>query len=245
MCDTQLGMGGYEQDILAFDQAVEQINIINPDFVIICGDLVDIANDSSFADFIKIKEDLNIPCYCVPGNHDVENIPNSNTLNYYRKTIGQDYYEFQHNGYSFILTNSQLWKEDVEGESEKHNDWFIKTLTSQSYKTNPVIVVGHYPLYIENMNEDENYFNIPIDKRLELLKLFSQNNVLAYLSGHAHELVINNHNNIQLVTGETTSLNFDKRPLGFRLWTVSSDTLKHHFIALEKQIEKWINPEYN
>ena len=35
MCDTQLGMGGYENDIRSFEQAVKQINELNPDFVVI------------------------------------------------------------------------------------------------------------------------------------------------------------------------------------------------------------------
>ena len=45
LCDTQLGMGGYEHDILSFEQAVKQINEINPDFAVVCGDLVNNAAD--------------------------------------------------------------------------------------------------------------------------------------------------------------------------------------------------------
>jgi len=75
--------------------------------------------------------------------------------------------------------------------------------------------------------------------RNELLELFENNNVKAYISGHKHELIINNYKNIQLVTGETTSKNFDKRPMGFRYWEVLSDTLKHHFIPLQNsQLKK-------
>ena len=117
MCDTQLGMGGYEQDITAFNQAVKQINILDPDFVIICGDLVDNPTDSSFYDFKKVMESLNMPSYCAPGNHDVGDIPNDYTLSYYRETMGKDYYDFQDKGVAFIMTNTQLWKEDVANES--------------------------------------------------------------------------------------------------------------------------------
>ena len=245
MCDTQLGMGGYEQDITAFNQAVKQINILDPDFVIICGDLVDNPTDSSFYDFKKVKESMNMPCYSAPGNHDVGDIPNVYTLSYYRDTIGKDYYDFQHKGFSFIVTNSQLWKEDVPNESEKHDNWFKKTLKTQGNKTNPIFVIGHFPLYINNPDEDEEYFNLPQMHRAEILQLFSQYNILAYLSGHKHELIINNYKNIQFVSGETTSLNFDERPLGFRLWEVSSDSVTHKLIPLEHQIAKWINPDYN
>ncbi len=68
-----------------------------------------------------------------------------------------------------------------------------------------------------------------------MLELFVDNNVQAYLSGHKHETIINNYQNIQLVTGETTSKNFDKRPFGFRLWEVSPDTIIHQFVALQSE----------
>jgi len=237
VCDTQLGMGGYEHDLNTFKQAVKQINELKSDFVIICGDLVHNAGDSSYSDFLKIKKEFKIPCYVAPGNHDVGNIPNDTTLGYYRKTIGKDYHKFQNKGYSFIVTNSQLWKVNVDNESEKHDKWFKETLKNQDIKQHKIFVIGHYPLYVEFPEEAEQYFNFPLGKRQELLTLFRQYNVIAYLSGHTHKLVINKYENIQLVSAETTSKNFDKRPLGFRHWQVSSDTIKHHFVALQPSID--------
>lgn len=233
LCDTQLGMGGYEHDIESFKQAVKQINELHPDFVVICGDLVHNATYSSFADFKKIKAGFKIPCYCAPGNHDVGNIPNEAALRYYRKTIGKDYYEFQNKGYCFIVANSQFWKVSVDKESEIHDVWFKKTLKKQSHKHHPIFVMGHYPLYTVSKDEDEDYFNLPILKRQELLQLFQENNVKAYLSGHTHKTVINNYKDIQLVSGETTSKNFDGNPLGFRVWHVSSDTIQQRFVSLQ------------
>ena len=64
MCDTQLGMGGYEHDVKTFGLAVTQINKMKPDFVMICGDLVHKANDKSWADFNRIKAGFKIPCHC-------------------------------------------------------------------------------------------------------------------------------------------------------------------------------------
>ncbi len=245
MGDTQLGMGGYEHDIKSFEQAVKQINELKPDFVIICGDLVDNATDSSYVDFLKIKKEFTIPCYLVAGNHDIGKVPNDTTLRYYRKTIGEDYYEFHHKGYSFIVTNSLLWKTDVENESEKHDRWFKETLAKQNKKEYPVVVIGHFPIYNKQIDEEENYFNFPLSKRSPLLKLFVENNVQAYLSGHKHTTIINNYKNIQLVTGETTSKNFDKRPLGFRHWNVSADTVMHYFVPLSLSIDSLIKTDNN
>ena len=233
MCDTQLGMGGYDHDLKSYKTAVNQINALKPDFVVICGDLVHDPNDSSFSDFKRIIEGFKMKCYPAPGNHDVGNIPNDTTLNYYRKTIGKDYYKFKNKGYSFIVTNTQLWKVNVENESERQDNWFNETLKDPSVNNNPVFVIGHYPLYVESPEEEENYYNFPLIKRKEILTLFKQNNVKAYLSGHTHRTIINNYENIQLLSGETTSKNFDERPLGFRLWEVTLDTITQHFVSLQ------------
>ncbi|MCK4561972.1 MAG: metallophosphoesterase [Flavobacteriaceae bacterium] len=234
LCDTQLGMGGYEHDIKTFKQAVKQINLINPDFVIICGDLVNDASDSSFADFNKIRSQFKMSCYCVSGNHDVGNVPNDSTLSFYRETIGKDYYGFENKGYAFVVTNSQLWKENVENESKKHDDWFKKTIDSIKETNQPIFVAGHYPLFIETVDEEEAYFNLPSTKRKEILNIFTKSDVVAYLSGHAHRPLINNYKNIQLVSGEATSKNLDSTiALGFRVWNVSKDTIFQNFVPLQ------------
>lgn len=233
LCDTQLGMGGYQHDVRSFEQAVLQINKLNPDFVVICGDLVNDATDSSYVDFKHIMDGFNMNCYPAPGNHDVGNIPTDTTLKYYRKTIGADYYTFQNKGYPFIVTNTQLWKVEVENESAKHDAWFTHTLDSLGRGNSSVFVIGHFPIFLESPDEEEVYFNLPPAKRKEILTHFVKNNVVAYLSGHKHETVINTYENIQLVSGETTSKNFDKRPLGFRLWEVSPDSVSHSFVPLQ------------
>ncbi len=233
MCDTQLGMGGYVEDVERFEQAVKQINNLDVDFVVICGDLVHHAADSSFTDFLKIKSGFTIPCYVAAGNHDVGNNPDTSSLSYYRKTIGDDFYKFENKGHSFIVVNTQLWKAYVENESEKHDKWFKETLKSQSNLKNSTFVIGHYPIFIKSADEEDQYFNLPLDKRMELLTLFKENNVIAYLSGHKHELLINNYEGIQFVSGETTSKNFDNRPFGFRLWKVSADSIVHDFVPLQ------------
>ena len=133
LCDTQLGMGGYEHDKKTFKQAVQQINKLNLDFVVICGDLVHNANDSSYADFKSIMNGFKVPCYPAPGNHDVGKKPTDSSLQYYRETIGKDYYTFENKGSSFVVTNTQLWKVQLEKESEKHDLWFENTLWTKQW----------------------------------------------------------------------------------------------------------------
>ncbi len=234
MCDTQLGMGGYEHDVVTFRQAVEQINAMAPDFVVICGDLVDKADDRSFADFNAIRDGFVMPCYCAAGNHDVENEPTAESLERYREKIGKDYYAVEHKGYTVAVANTQLWKAPIAGESGRHDTWFRGTLATAKGKGSPVIVVVHYPLFVEAPDEPENYYNIAPGKREEILSLCEENGVVAILAGHTHKLVENSYRGIAMLNGETTSKNFDGRPMGFRLWNVGGDgSLAHRFVGLE------------
>jgi serine/threonine-protein phosphatase CPPED1 len=233
MCDKQLGMGGYEHDVKTFGLAVDQINKMKPDFVVICGDLVSKANDQSWADFNRIKAGFKIPCHCAAGNHDVGNKPTAESLQRYPEKIGKDYYTFEHKGFTFVIANTQLWKVPLKGESEKHDMWFKEILAEAKKKDSPVVVV-HYPLFVKTPGEKESYYNIPTAKRMELLKLCEENGVVAFMAGHTHKLVVNDYKGMQLVNGETTSRNFDKRPMGFRWWDVAAQgKMIHRFVAIE------------
>ena len=227
VCDPQLGMGGYQQDVIRFKQAVRRINALKPDFVVICGDLVHNFNDNSVADFNEIKSGLTVPCYPAPGNHDVGSSPTVSRLNSYREAIGDDYFSFEHNGYTFVIANTSLWKVTVQGESETHDSWFRQKLEAARDKNSPVFVVQHHPVS-----------DLPLAKRNELLALFEASGVVALLAGHTHRTTFNEHKGIQLVIGETTSDNFDGRPFGFRLWHVDSpESTRHEFIALEPSVD--------
>ncbi len=236
LCDPQLGFGGYEHDVASFKQAVKRINALKPDFVVICGDLVNTPDDKSFSDFNRIKDGFTIPCYCVPGNHDIGGKPSAASLARYREVVGKDRYSFTHKEYTFVITNTQLWKASLNGESQKHDAWVTQTLQAAKKKNSPVFIASHHPLFLKTFDEKDEYFNLPLAKRQEILNLYKQSGVVAVLGGHTHRTIINDYQGIQLVNGEATSRHFDKRPLGFRLWHVASPvSITHEFVPLEKQ----------
>jgi len=105
-------------------------------------------------------------------------------------------------------------------------------LQAAKAKDSPVFVVQHYPLYINSPEEEELYYNLPTDKRNELLALYEQCHVVAVLAGHTHKTLINQYKGIQLVTGGSTSRNLDHQPCGFRFWAVSESAINHKFIPL-------------
>ena len=217
ICDPQLGFGGYDHDKESFRLAVAQINVLKPDFVVICGDLVnDASSDEAIADFLAIKAGLTAPCLCAPGNHDIGNEPTSQTLARYRKRIGPDYLTVESKGFQVVVVNTQLWKSPLEGESGRHEAWVRATLKSARENQRPVIVVGHYPLYVNEPCEGDEYFSLPPAKRAELLDLYEDSGVVAILSGHTHRQCLHNHKGMALITSAACSRNFDTAALGYR-----------------------------
>jgi len=242
LCDPQLGIPGYDYAycVESFKQAVRRINALEPDLVVFCGDYIhtfgdpSLWNDERIADFKQIKDGLTAPSYCAPGNHDVDNWPTVASLNRYREVIGEDYYSFEHKGYTFVIANTMLGPDSPEVEMDTHDSWFKQTLELAREKNSPIFVVQHHPLYYET--PDQPCF--PAWKAKELLGLFEECGVVAVITGHSHRMIINEHEGIQLVTGETTSHNFDRRPPGFRLWHVDSPTsIRHEFIPLTPGID--------
>lgn len=234
LADPQLGMGGYEHDVDTLKRAVEALNALKPDFVVICGDLVHAtASAEALKDFREIMSGLEAPYYCAAGNHDIGSPPTEETLARYRKMIGKDYFAVDRDGLRVVVINTQLWKTPVEGETEAHDAWLRETLADARTQGLPVIVAGHHPLFLKEAEEDEEYFNIPTETRLEFLRLFKESGVCAVLTGHAHRRILHEHEGMLLVTSQTTSRNFDGSPMGYRLWKVGKDgSLRHEYVAI-------------
>jgi 3',5'-cyclic AMP phosphodiesterase CpdA len=234
MCDPQLGFESYEADLARLEQAVKQINASQADFVVVCGDLVNKPDDKSFGDFNAVRTKLRVPAYCAAGNHDIGNEPTLETLTQFRQKVGKDFFYFDHKGCRFIVLNTQLWKTPVTGETEEQDAWLRKTLVEASRKGRRVFVVVHYPPFVKDPEEADAYFNLPLEKRRELLSDFERAGVVAILAGHTHTTAVNRVGTIEVVTSETTSKNFDKRPFGFRVWHVNADgSYTHEFVPLK------------
>ena len=96
---------GFEPETILFTRAIKYANEYSPDFVVICGDMVnELGSEEQRNELFRIAEQLHeeIPIYWVPGNHDVGNSPTSATLSSYRDFFGQDNYSFKRGNYYFI-----------------------------------------------------------------------------------------------------------------------------------------------
>ena len=75
MTDSQFGFYDYDLEYQRYKNAIALINSDNdndePVFMIMTGDMVNIPTAEHNADFIVASNELKIPYYVVPGNHDI------------------------------------------------------------------------------------------------------------------------------------------------------------------------------
>src|SRR5882757_5450967 len=115
MSDPQFGMHAKDRDFVQetanYEFAIATANRLKPQFVIVCGDLVNKAGDApQIAEYRRVsaKLDKGIRIYHVAGNHDVGNEPTPQTLAAWKKIFGPDHYSFREGELYGIVLNSSL-----------------------------------------------------------------------------------------------------------------------------------------
>ena len=262
LCDPQIhirqgdSIFQVEGTIQRYQAAIKQINALNPDFAVICGDHVQRSNDESFTIFMDLQKAFSIPCYSTPGNHDYNPVrgderPTVERLELYRQYFLDDYHTLEHNGYGFVFINTPLylakeggdiWRVDpfegaIREEYEKQDAWLRSTLLTCKKKKMPVFIIAHHPLHPEMPGLAPGVLSVEL--RRDLFNLFKETGVVAVLGGHGHQMFIKEYEGIVFVHAHTTSFILEKDPekrddFGFRLWHVHTDgTFTHEYIPLD------------
>ena len=93
-----------------FESAVDKINLLQPEFVMSVGDLIegDKANaaqvDAEWQEFKGIVGKLEMPFFHVPGNHDMKS---NMMVEEWRRRFGPIYYHFRYRDVLFLCLNTE------------------------------------------------------------------------------------------------------------------------------------------
>ena len=155
--------------------------------MIICGDLTNATPDhalyqaqvaQSHQDFSQV--DAEIPLVCVCGNHDIRNRPTAASIASYQKNFGDDYFSFWVGGVCNIVLNSSVLK-DPSGASAvlaAQQRWLEQQLRdAKSAMAKHMLLFQHHPLFLAEEVEPDQYFNIPMERRMPLLDQLKQADV--------------------------------------------------------------------
>ncbi|KJS49201.1 MAG: phosphohydrolase, partial [Peptococcaceae bacterium BRH_c23] len=122
-----------------FTQIINQVNGINPAFVIDNGDLVYGGEPNRYRLFYETVSKLQVPLYTTLGNHDIR----ENGREIYTQLFGPPYYSFDYlNNHYVFLDSSRGWKEKRAIPDEEYQ-WLETDLQHAQGKR--IFVISHIP----------------------------------------------------------------------------------------------------
>lgn len=241
--DPQVGMyrdfdmaDDFSNEERDFPRAVDLVARIEPDFVIIGGDLVEKWNYEDeiefFLDFVSDLEE-HTTVHLQPGNHD--HPPTEEGLAFYRDLHGPDYFSVFHKGSHFILLNSNLiaFEDELPEEAARQWEWLEGELeTAAGDEADNVFVFVHHPFFMYEPDEDDTYFNIPPEVRVRYLDLFEEHGVDAVFAGHYHREAGGYSGDMEMIVTSSLGTPLGDDPVGLRRVVVSPEGYEHEYLPL-------------
>nr|KAF6440239.1 calcineurin like phosphoesterase domain containing 1 [Rousettus aegyptiacus] len=174
------------QEVRLTEQAVQAVNKLNPKprFFVLCGDLIHAMpgmpwRKEQTADLQRVLRDVDseIPLVLVSGNHDVGNVPTPETVAEFQQTWGDDYFSFWVGGVLFLVLNSQFLYNcsGCPALKQAQDAWLDQQLRlAEQHRCRHAVVFQHIPLFLQSIDEDDNYFNLTRAIRRELADKFAR-----------------------------------------------------------------------
>ncbi|TKD70837.1 metallophosphoesterase family protein [Pseudalkalibacillus hwajinpoensis] len=161
-----------EKRWLYLQKAIKEVNLKNPDFVVVTGDLMfgqlnPLEYIYEYEETYRVLQKLDVPVYLVPGNHDyyAQDATLTDGAKYWEQYFGPQYFSFDYGPYAhFLGYNSFDWhKFDRSGNGtvsvptwggqirEEQLDWVKNDLSENAKTAQPNQIKGlfshHNPLW--------------------------------------------------------------------------------------------------
>lgn len=155
--------------------AVAEISHLNPDAVLIKGDLTDAGRPEDLQSFLKIWGKFGSKVHWVCGNHDVhferpENAPQMVRIDLPGVVLAMIDTSIVGKATGQIRLEQLNWLENIGQSADR-----------------PVMVFGHHHIWNPKSKRDPNYFGINPEDSERLIDLFRHNKCfMGYFAGHTH-----------------------------------------------------------
>lgn len=214
---------------LGFKQAIDTVNLLNPDFVITGGDMImdalsqtESRADSLYNLYIALSGLLNMPVYNTIGNRELFGIYEQSGVDpshplygekMYEERIGERYYAFDYKGWRFYILDSVDGEEDRQGyrgEVDSEQLAWLEEDLEMVDQEKPIIISIHVPLItLETQllkgTRDSKGEVMVIDNTTDVLSEFKDHNLKLVLQGHLHILEDVYTGGIHFITGGAVS----------------------------------------
>ena len=249
-----------------FKQAIDTVNMIDPDFVITGGDLIMDAlgqtygrADSLYNLYAEVSKDFNMPLYNTLGNHEIYGIYKRSGADkthpeygekMFEKRLGKSYYAFDHKGWKFMIINSI---EDTKRNGyvglidEEQIEWIKKELQKTDSRT-PIVISTHIPFItvfkqIYSGSTVSNDSSLVVSNSKDVIDLFKDHNLKLVLQGHLHTVEDIYVDGIHFITGGAVSARWWSGANkgfeeGFVLISVKGDNFDWQYVDYGWQVEE-------
>jgi 3',5'-cyclic AMP phosphodiesterase CpdA len=232
---------GFEWDANRYREAVAMVNAMRPELVIVGGDMVDDPNsEDQYDEFMGITHGIDsaIPVKWVPGNHDIAAdtlVPTPESIAAYRAAFGADYHTFELGSVQFIALNTVVidHPEGAPGEWEIQFGFLSDALAEADARGRTPVLVGHHPLFTHHAEEPDSYWNLPTERRRDILDLLHQYRVPLGLAGHWHRNAVAADGAFEMVTTGAVGVPLGPDPSGFRVVEMADGLVTHRYLPLE------------
>ncbi len=184
---------GGERNWPIFDRAVDEINLLRPDFVIMPGDLIQgYVSDKNvvvnmWSEFRQHAERLQVPFYILPGNHDISN---EMMYDYWSENIGLRYYSFVYKNNLFLLLNTEEYRKTNDGTFGSAQLKFIEKQIVTNKHVDQIFLFIHRPQWGRNGLEENSS-----EEWRQVLSMLQNKNVTVF-AAHKHKLLFQRIENI-------------------------------------------------
>lgn len=166
-----------EEGLVSLQRTLDAIRVVQPAFVIVTGDLTELADEASFIQYRAAIDSLGIPVYSVQGNHD-----GGRNVERYNRTVGPTHLAFDHGGCRFVGVNFDRGAEALD---------FLETQLEDARQagTTSLFTFAHYPLIApENpaFSIAAGFASLTGERATRYLDLAARYKIAAHFCGHLH-----------------------------------------------------------
>lgn len=167
-------------DEAVFMQAVDEINRLQPDMVILTGDITDNGYYREFIQATKYLEMFEDPLFAIPGNHDARNLGYET----FEEQIGERSWKLtKDDDFTVIGLDSSTPDENRGYIGRPQHIWLEHQLDECVINDNfSVVALHHHVVSIPNTGRERNVLSDAGD----ILKSLTMHEVDLVLSGHKH-----------------------------------------------------------
>lgn len=171
-----------------FPRAIDKINLLQPEFVVSVGDLIEGYSEDpgtwalEWSEFESKLTRFEMPFFFCPGNHDISNLPMSKE---WQRKFGRSYYDFRYQDCLFVVLNTEEEpKKDREYFFSAEQRGWLRQVLDNNKDVRWTFVLMHKPVWsITNPKLAE---NTPATMGWDEVEASLQGRRYTVFSGHNH-----------------------------------------------------------